>query len=198
MDLRFQALRAVCWLLWLVTWPAALLGVVVAVASFGMPEIELTRLYQWSLVTNRVGMTAIFTTVALGFGLGWLVQPFAGVNKAIQEVTKRRGLLRRVAWVAMAAVMLAVWVFPGWRYVHPEGSRWIATGKAIPSEVSAEVARLYLWRLIRMDASFVLVAVWVLGGYSWAVLTGIKKVEMSGEELMPSVVTHVRPRDYRG
>ena len=198
MNLRFQALRALCWLLWLVTWPAALLGVAAVVTSFRMTEIELPRLYQWSLVTNRVGMAAIFTTVALGFGLGWLVQPFAGVNKVIQEVMKRRSLLRRVAWVVMVAVMLAVWVSPGWRYVHPEGSRWISTSKAGRLVVSAAVARLYLWRLICMDASFVLVAAWVLGNYSWGVLTGIKKVEMSGEELMPRVVTHVKPRDYRG
>jgi len=197
MNLRFQVLRALCWLLWLVSWPAALLGVLAAVTSFRMPEIELTQLYRWSLVTNRVGMAAIFVSIALGFALGWLMQPFAGVDKAAQEASKRRSLLQRVVRVALFALFLSVFVST-FRYVHPEGGKWIATGKARPSEVSAAIARLYMWRLVRMDALFVLASAWILGAYSWAVIVGIRQAETSGEELVPRVVTHVRPRDYRG
>jgi hypothetical protein len=183
--------------LWTLSWPAALLGALTAVTSFRMPEVVLIDLYGWSLITNRVGMGAIFVTVALGFGLNWLTQPFTGVNKMAHEAWNRHRRLEPIAKVVLIALFLSVF-FSTFQFVHPEASKWISTGKSGSREVSAAVARLYLWRLIRMDALFLLAAAWILGGFSGAQLVGIRQVEVSGEELAPRVVTHVRPRDYRG
>jgi hypothetical protein len=163
-----------------------------------MPGVDQIKLYRWSLITNRVGLGAIFVSLAFGFGLDWLSKPFIGVTKVVDQVLKRRSAVQRAAWVAVVALMLSVWISPGPRYVHPEGSRWITTGKAGSWEVPADFARLCLWHLIRMDALFLLGATWILGGFSWALLAGIRQVEASGEELVPRVMTYVRPRDYRG
>jgi hypothetical protein len=201
MNLRFQVVRLLSWLLCFLSLPAALLGVAAALASFRMPEIELTELYRWSTVGIRVGMGAIFTAVVVGWGHSWLAEPFTGVTKAGNEALRRLGWSRNGWPQSLAVVMLLVLVFSslilGVRYVHPKGNLWISTGKTGPWEVSAAVARLYLWRGIRMDAAFLLGAALILGPISWAALVGIRQVETSGEELVPKVVVHVRPRDFR-
>jgi hypothetical protein len=196
MRLRLQALRLLAKLLWTVSWPAALLAAVAAILSFRMPEIALIDLYRWSLITNRVGMGAILVNVVLGLCLHWLEQPFSGVTRRAREAWGRHRLIPGVAQGVLLALFVSVFLAM-FRFVHPEASKWISTGRAGPTEVSAAVARLYLWRLIRMDALFLLGAAWILGGYSWGLLAGILQVEASREEWVPTVVTHVRPRDYR-
>lgn len=201
-NLRFRVLCSLSRLLWWLSCLAALLGAATVLASFRMPKIELTELCRWSLIGMRVGVGAIFASFALGWGHSALAEPFAGVNKVANDVLRRYGWGRKgwaqgLAAIALLALVSSV-LIPGARYVHPEGNKWIAISKAGRSEVSASLARLYSWREIRMGATFVLGAVLTLGPYSWAVLAGIKHVQISGEDLVPRIVVHVRPRDYQG
>ena len=192
MDLRFRVLRSVCIMLWPLSWAAALLGGAASVISFRMPQVEMAVLYRWSIVADRIGFASIFSGLALFTAFGWLAKPFTGVNKAASGALKRPSLWQRGVWVAIIAVLLAS-LDPGFRYVHPEGSRWISTGRAGRWEVSAAVARVYLWRAVRMDAAFVLTMALNLGIASWSVLAGIRLVESSGEDLVPKVPVHTRP-----
>jgi len=192
MDLRFRVLRSVCYLLWPMAWAAALLGGTACVTSFRMPQVEMAVLYRWSIVADRIGLGSLFITLAVLGAFGWLAKPFTDVNKAASSALTHPSMWQRAVWAAIIAVLLAS-LGPGFRYVHPEGSRWISTGRAGPWEVSAAVARVYLWRAVRMDAAFVLTIALNLGIASWSVLAGIRQVELSGEERVPKVPVHTRP-----
>lgn len=196
MNLRFRILRLVASLLRALSWPAALLGAVTAATSFRMPEIDQVLLYRCAVLAIRVGMIAIFVGIAFGFGMDWLARPFTGVNKVAYEALRRPRLINRAVMALLIGLALSAFVAMP-QYVHPEAGKWISTGKHAPREVSADLARLFLWRQIRMDSLFVLVTVWNLGRFSSALLGGIKQVQTAGEELTPRIVTHIRPRDYR-
>lgn len=195
MDFRFRALKLISKLMLALSWPAGVIAAATIMASLRMPEVELTRLYSWSLIAIRIGLGAILVFITLGWGLDLLANPFLSLKTAARDLRRRYSRIQAVAAVLLTALMISV-LLPGVRYLHPESDRWIATGKTGPTEISSSLARLYMWRSIRMDAAFVFVAAWGLGGLSWSLLAAAKRVQLSGED--PAAVTYVRPRDYRG
>jgi hypothetical protein len=70
----------------------------------------------------------------------------------------------KVVWTICLAVFLHVFLTPS-RYVHPEGNKWISTGRAGPWTVSEQVARRYLWN--EVEWSFLI----IFGGSSLIALT---------------------------
>jgi hypothetical protein len=196
MDLRFRALRFLCRLLLPLSCVAVVLVSPVIVNSFRMPPVALGDLYRWSATSTPIGIGTIFVGIALGFFLLWLSEPFIGVNTKADAALKQPPWAGKFIHTATLALALTC-IIPNFRYVHPEGSRWIATGKRKPVEIPAELARIYMWRNIRMDAVFVFVTVFNIGTFCWSRLAGISQVLDFGEELIPKIKEHIRPRDWR-
>ncbi len=196
MDLRFRTLRFLCRLVWPFSCLAAVLAGAVVLDSFRMPPVRLADLYRWSTVSTPTGIGAILVGVVVGFFFLWLSEPFIGVNRKAEVALKQPPLAGKVIYAAMLALTLTCMI-PSFRYVHPERNRWIATGKSKPVEIPAELARIYMWRNVRMDAVFVLAAAFSIGILSWSLLVGMQQVLDFGEELVPKVREHVRPRDWR-
>lgn len=194
MNARFRALTQLCRLFCLISWPAALFAIAVIVASFRNPEIQLDLLYRLSSIGTRVGLGAIFTGIICGWGLAWISEPFLRLRIGARAQRKKFSLIGSVLAILLAA--FTIWVpLSGVRYVHPDGSKWIATGKANSQEISSSTARIYMWRSLRMDGLFLFVAAWSLGGFSWSLIAAQRGLEQSGEN--PAEVTYIRPRDYK-
>jgi hypothetical protein len=131
MEARFQSLRFLRRLLWPLSWLAAIIAGDAVVNSFRKPPVNLADLYRWSEISMRVGLGAIFAGLALGFFVSWLAEPFGNVNQKAQAALKKPSWLTKFATFAGFAMALTR-TAPNFRYVRPEGNRWIATGKAKP------------------------------------------------------------------
>jgi len=111
---------------------------------------------------GRINTRSLFSIAAKAHTGGFALLPiFILAGAGLTVLCKRTQIPVRIAgkymwkvvWVIWIAVFLHVFLTPA-RYVHPEGSAWISTGRAGPWTVSEQVARRYLWS--EMEWSFLI------------------------------------------
>lgn len=167
-------------------------SVVLFLASTTLAGLALTAFVFLAVLVFRwkIDTTLLFSVASKASGAGFIFLPvFLAVGVSLAMVCKRAQIPLRiksrhswkVVWIVCIVVFLHAFLTPS-RYVHPDGNRWISTGRAGPWVVSEELARRYLWN--EMEWSFLI----IFSGSSLIALTarGIAQETRGPDNMFPS------------
>ena len=177
----FKRVVVVVFSLCVVLAPIAVMGLA---ASILQPKVDMIQLYRVSDKATPWGFAFLFVYLVLGAALTVFCNRLPKVHarlKSIASVRTRSGISEiawRVGWVVCMAVFLHSFLNPS-RYVHPEGSNWISTGRAGPWVVSEQIAKGYLWSGIEWCFLIVFTGAWVLARSAQDMLRAVRLVEES-------------------
>jgi len=118
------------------------------VASFVKPALDLHELYR---------ISSLARTASFWFLGSYLVAGFAFPNSAgtRMKATKTPSWEQSVLMIIGVVCFLLI-MFSSHTYVYPEAGGWITKSKAGTFSISSEVAKLYLWRSVRMSSAILL------------------------------------------
>jgi hypothetical protein len=132
---------------------AALLGVIVSILK---PPVEMFLLHRVSVSARTASFVFVIVCVPVFVTLEILSNKLPGF-KTDAWVTSSLSPLRLVfVGRILSALCFAMMLVSPFRYVRPEGHKWISTGRAGEWEVSQSVAWDYLWRSIRFNDLMIL------------------------------------------
>jgi hypothetical protein len=136
-----DTLRRLATLALVVSLLVAIASCVGLLASFVEPALELSHLYWISTLTREIGFCMLAAYIIAGFALPTKADPRATANMS--------------GWTskALSIIVLGCFViiiFSPHTYVYPQAGGWITKSKAGTFSISADIARHYLWRAVRM------------------------------------------------
>jgi hypothetical protein len=135
---------------------AGCVAFVAVCGSLVKPLVDIRRLQRVSEFARNCSLGFVVVSIVIFAVLASLSKKLR-----MRKMEDAASFGRQVSWLAMAARGLGVacfvaLLFAPFRYVRPEGNRWISTGKAGEWEVPRTVAWEYLWRSLRFNGLIVL------------------------------------------
>jgi len=110
-------------------------------ASFVEPTLELPQLYRISTLTREVGFCMLAAYIVAGFALPKQVDA-----RATPKISNWKS--KALSIIVLGCFVIII--FSPHTYVYPQAGGWITKSKAGTFSISADVAKHYLWRAVRM------------------------------------------------
>ncbi len=110
-------------------------------ASFVKPTLELPHLYRISTLTREIGFGMLAAYIVAGFALPTTVEA-----RATAKISNWKS--KALSIIVLGCFVIII--FSPHTYVYPQAGGWVTKSKAGTFSISADIAKHYLWRAVRM------------------------------------------------
>ena len=132
---RSRLLRYLSLLVVSVSGLAASFAIITLLVSFIRPEWGAIGLYKISGIVFRVGFASIFAAIGIGAASSYLLRSKGELSSGFEKQFGRySAVLKAVA--AIAALVMAVTLIQGFKFVKLSSGKWISTIRAGSREIS--------------------------------------------------------------